>query len=112
MAGVKAGPWKFFHHDGKTLKAAGKFAGGLFSGMWRWYGANGDVRQAGAFADGKQHGQWKRYYAGTRQLCDVGRYHAGKRAGVWKFYDRAGKLKRQETFAAAKKRSPPTRSKR
>ena len=97
--GKRVGAWKFWHHDGKTRKAEGRYdADGLFTGLWKWYAANGALRQRGRFEKGEQVGLWKRWYGGTTQLCDVGRYEAGKRVGEWVFYDRKGVVRRRQTF--------------
>lgn len=99
--GKRVGAWKFWHHDGKTLKAKGRYdEDGLFTGAWTWYAADGKPRQAGRFEKGEQVGLWKRYFGGTTQLVDVGRYEAGKRVGAWKFYDKQGNLRRTQTFGA------------
>ncbi len=104
VRGKPVGPWRFYHHDGKTLKAAGRFdEDGLFTGPWKWYAANGAVRQAGRFEKGQQVGLWKRWYGGTDQLCDVGRYVEGKRVGPWTFYDRKGGVRRKQAYAPKKR---------
>lgn len=97
--GKRVGPWKFWHSDGKTLKAIGSYdEHGLFTGLWKWHGADGNLRQWGRFEKGEQHGLWKRWFGGTTQLCDVGRYVHGTRVGEWKFYDKTGKLRRTQDF--------------
>lgn len=97
--GARVGPWRYYHTDGRTLKAAGKYdAEGRFTGLWTWYAANGKVRQRGRFKEGKQDGPWTRYYGGTTQRCDAGRYANGKRTGAWTFYDRAGNVRRTRTY--------------
>jgi antitoxin component YwqK of YwqJK toxin-antitoxin module len=99
VAGAKVGPWRFYHHDGKTLKATGRYdEDGLFTGLWKWFAANGALRQRGRFEKGEQVGPWKRWFGGTEQLCDVGRYVAGKRTGEWVFFDKKGRVRRRQTF--------------
>ena len=93
---------RVYHHDGKTLKAVGRLVDGKFQGLWKWYAANGVLRQVGRFQAGVQTGLWKRYYGGTTQLVDVGRYEAGKRVGPWQFYDRKGNVRRTKTFRGAR----------
>lgn len=94
---TRVGAWVFYHADGRTVKARGRYdRDGRLTGAWTWFGADGAPRQVGRFEGGAQVGLWKRYFGGTEQLCDVGRYEAGKRVGVWKFYDRHGGLRRTE----------------
>jgi len=52
---------------------------------------------AGGFKNGKQEGLWKRY-GENGVLCDAGKYVDGKKAGVWKYYDPGGKLRRPKTY--------------
>jgi antitoxin component YwqK of YwqJK toxin-antitoxin module len=42
-------------------------------------------------------GLWKRY-GENGVLYDAGKYVDGKKAGVWKYYDPGGKLRRTKTY--------------
>lgn len=97
--GLPVGPWIYYHSDGKTVKAAGTYDDkGQFTGRWKWFDAQGMLRQDGSFHEGKQHGRWRRYFAGTDQLVDEGNYHLGKRVGPWTFYRKDGTVKSHKRF--------------
>ena len=77
--GHRVGPWRIFAPDG-TVSASGCFmvvdGNEVRTGQWQWFYANGQVREQGAFIDGRRAGMWTAYGANGRVLASD-RFAAG-----------------------------------
>ena len=86
---LSCGTKKEFYESG-TLKAKGKVANDLKTGMWKQYYECGEIFQIGKYLNGKETGEWKIFHE-NGQLRQIGKFNNGKQTGEWNFYHPNGK---------------------
>lgn len=97
----REGPWKFFHADGKSLRAGGSFKNGNAQGPWERFYPDGTREAEGSYEGGGQTGEWK-YYHPNGVISRQGAYKRwlaiSVPAGEWKHYSENGELTRVDAY--------------
>lgn len=92
---LREGWWIFDHIDGECYRIAGRFSGGLRSGLWQCIDVDGLVLVEGEFVADQVTGFW-RYFADDGRIKTEGWYVDGIKEGWWIEYLTDGLLIRGE----------------
>jgi antitoxin component YwqK of YwqJK toxin-antitoxin module len=88
--GVKDGPSRTFHINGK-IKEDGGHRDGKRDGLWKTWHDNGQLEGQGEFLDDKPHGQWTTWHANGQQRAQP-MYERGLLIGEEAIFDDQGRL--------------------
>lgn len=100
--GQQHGSWTWYHDDGTTIKAKGRYRRGRQVGNWTQWHSNGERAREGDFLEGRKSGIWTTWHTNGLK-AEEGHYHNGMQNGVWSFWKEDGTLDRQETWQFGKR---------
>lgn len=84
------GEWKEYYENGQ-LKRIGTTSNGIYTGEWKEYYENGQLSGIGNY-DGFKIGEWK-HYNKKGKLYATGKYNnLGETTGEWKIYQENGRI--------------------
>ncbi|HFS67628.1 MAG TPA: hypothetical protein ENK67_05390, partial [Flavobacteriia bacterium] len=71
------------------LQYTGKYENGKYTGEWKFYHENGQLKSIGKYENGKEAGEWKVYYK-NGQLYKIELWNDGKLMDIISCYDGEG----------------------
>lgn len=94
---LRAGTWRYYYADGKTLLIEEHYKNGLLEGEFKSYFKNGKQSELLFYKNGKLNGVIERF-ADTGVLLEKVTYINGKLNGAAKYYNLSGELVREGMY--------------
>ncbi len=81
---------------------------GLEQGEWRWFYPNGELRERGAYRDGRRVGTWTQWWSNGQRRSEGERVwlegaRASVREGPWRFWHPSGPLSTSGVYRAGRR---------
>lgn len=102
--GIETGIWMTYHDKTESVSSQGEFIDGKRHGEWKWFHANGQVREIGTFIHGKETGTWTTYYANGQKKGE-GEFVEGLREGKWTWWRENGNEWRTANYVKGKEKN-------